>query len=273
MYCRANLIPEDEQLVLLPALLVDGARDVFESLDAETQNDFPELVASLKEKLESSELRSLTATEFLNRDQQPNEHVNEYALALRRLFYLSYAKDTTDADGLQLRSQILIDKFQKGLKPYIAYTMGNQAPVDSFDKAVATAARIESNYYASKGWFPSQGGMYANFVTKPKPNRNSAVEDLEWLGSPSKAFPPNFIPSSDMNRMNRTQLNQPYPPAPRWNGQYNQNNANNMPQRNFYNDRNWQNNRNQWQPPHNNSNAYSARVDDQWSEQYRQGQA
>lgn len=237
MYCRANLIQEEEQLVLLPALLVDGARDVFESLDEFTQNDFSELVTILKSKLESTELRSLTASEFLNRDQQPHEHINEYALALRRLFYLSYAKDTTDADGLQLRSQILIDRFTKGVKPFISYTMGMQAPAETFDKAVATASRIESNYYASKGYFPSEGGMYANYVTKVKPHKNMAVEELEWLGNPARAFPAELIPPSRPNQGYSNQQNQRMRTPQQWHGQ------NNNRQQRFSNNnaRNWQN--------------------------------
>ena len=98
----------NKQLAVIPTLLRGRLIDYYVKLDDETKGDLRLLKVVLQERAGMKEDPLLASKNFNQRSQGPDEKVNDYASALKKLFKIAYPEEA-------VTSTILLKRFVTGL--------------------------------------------------------------------------------------------------------------------------------------------------------------
>ena len=146
-YCRAVGTPHDRMCDSLLALLDDASFRAFDLLELteETQKDYKLLLGALTKRFSPStgqqELRLLLG----QRVQQDDESLDTFADALLHLANRAYP-DTE----LQLRTQLVLDRFVAGIRSEPVQDALLRTPPETLDDARTAAKRLEAAQTARK---------------------------------------------------------------------------------------------------------------------------
>ena len=99
----------NKQFAVIPTLLRGRLIDNYVELDNETKGDLRLLKIALQERAGTKEDPLLASKNFNQRSQGPDEQVNDYASALKKLFKIAYPEEATT-------STVLLQQFVMGLR-------------------------------------------------------------------------------------------------------------------------------------------------------------
>ena len=104
---------EEKRLTIVPTLLRGKLIDYYTEFDDATKTNLATLKKALQEKAGLMKDPLMASRSFNQRNQSPNEKVDEYASELKRLFKQAYPDE-------DMASTVLLQKFLTGLHPPIA---------------------------------------------------------------------------------------------------------------------------------------------------------
>ena len=126
----------NKQLAVIPTLLRGRLIDYYVELDDETKADLKLLKAALQERAGTKEDPLLASKNFNQRSQGPDEKVNDYASALKKLFKIAYPDEA-------MTSAVLLQRFVTGLRSDIGRQLLLKKTPTNFAAALKDAVDIE----------------------------------------------------------------------------------------------------------------------------------
>ena len=117
---------EDKQLAIIPTLLRGRLVDYYIDLEEEEKVSVQELGKSLKKR----------AGLMMDRSQEPQERVSDFATDLKKLFRLAYLEEAKS-------SSVLLQRFLTGLRPEISRQILLKGRPSSLEKALEVANEVE----------------------------------------------------------------------------------------------------------------------------------
>ena len=127
---------EAKRLTIVPTVLRGKLIDYYTEFDDATKTNLAALKKALQEKAGLMKDPLMASRSFNQRNQSPNEKVDEYASELKRLFKQAYPDE-------DMASTVLLQKFLTGLRPPIARQMLLKKKPDNLSVAVKDAVTIE----------------------------------------------------------------------------------------------------------------------------------
>ena len=126
----------NKQLAVIPTLLRGRLIDYYVELDDETKRDLRLLKVALQERAGTKEDPLLASKNFNQRSQGPDEKVNDYASALKKLFKIAYPEEAAT-------STVLLQRFVTGLRSDIGRQLLLKKTLTNFAAALKDAVDIE----------------------------------------------------------------------------------------------------------------------------------
>ena len=126
----------NKQLAVIPTLLRGRLIDYYVELDDETKGDLKLLKVALQERAGTKEDPLLASKNFNRRSQGPDEKVNDYASALKKLFKIAYPEEAAT-------STVLLQRFVTGLRSDIGRQLLLKKTLTNFAAALKDAVDIE----------------------------------------------------------------------------------------------------------------------------------
>ena len=126
----------NKQLAVIPTLLRGRLIDYYVELDDETKGDLKLLKVALQERAGTKEDPLLASKNFNQRSQGPDEKVNDYASALKKLFKIAYPEEAAT-------STVLLQRFVTGLRSDIGRQLLLKKTLTNFAAALKDAVDIE----------------------------------------------------------------------------------------------------------------------------------